>query len=72
MDRVMRPVLKAEAISIGKPPVLLTGKQVALLLAISPRQVHRIGLPRVVISPRVIRYRMEDVNGLIEEACTAD
>ena len=69
----MRPTLKAEHNSIGKPPdPLLTGKQVAQMLAISPRQVHRIGLPRVVISPRVIRYRMEDVNGLIEEACTTD
>lgn len=45
---------------------LLTTKQVANWLSISPRQVLRLPIPRVMIGARNVRYHEEDVLAYIE------
>jgi len=56
----------------GHPDQLLTKAQAAALLGVGERRVYRWGhegrLPRVVLSPKVIRYRESDVRRLIRDA----
>jgi hypothetical protein len=46
---------------------LYTAKQVSKLLHVSSRRVAQLGLPRVEFGPRLIRYRPEDVQQLIDQ-----
>ncbi len=59
----------------GHPDQLLTKEEAAALLGVGHRRVYRWGLdgrlPRVVLSPHVIRYRESDVRRLIRESLEA-
>jgi hypothetical protein len=48
--------------------VLLSPKQVAILLGISSRQVLRLPIPQIRLGPKTIRYRKEDVNAFVKES----
>jgi excisionase family DNA binding protein len=52
----------------SKHSLLLTAKQVARMLGISPRQVLRLPIPQVRLGHRTIRYRKEDVDAFIEQS----
>ena len=45
---------------------LLTARQVADIMLISPRQVLRLPITRVMIGARTVRYHEEDVHTYIE------
>lgn len=53
------------------PPALLGAREVADLLGVSRRTVWRLAdagaLPRVHVAQRAVRYRLEDVEALIEK-----
>lgn len=52
------------------PPLLLRQDEVAELLQVSTRTVRAMAaagqIPRVVLSPRATRYRLADVEALVE------
>ena len=47
-------------------PALLSRKDAAGYLGISPRMLDRLGIPRVEITDRCIRYRREDLDRFAE------
>jgi predicted DNA-binding transcriptional regulator AlpA len=49
----------------GPADGLLTAKEVARRLAVSPRRVHQLALPKVRLGARLVRYRPEDVTALV-------
>ena len=52
--------------------VLLSPRQVAAMIGISRRNVLRLGIPRIQLGHRTIRYRKEDVDGFIKKKRSAD
>ncbi len=58
-------------LAAGESDELLTAAEAAELLRVAPRTVYTWGLegvlPRVILAPHTIRYRMSDVRKFIEE-----
>ena len=52
-------------------PALLSRKDAAGYLGISPRMLDSLGIPRVEISDRCIRYRREDLDRFAQERIRA-
>ena len=52
-------------------PALLSRKDAAHYLGISPRMLDHLGIPRIEISDRCIRYRREDLERLTAERIRA-
>jgi predicted DNA-binding transcriptional regulator AlpA len=49
-----------------EPDRLLNAKQVASMLNIRPKRVYDLGIRRVLLSPRTVRWKQVDVEGWIE------
>jgi hypothetical protein len=45
---------------------LLSPAQAAGLLDVNPRTLITIGIPRVVLNPKVIKYRLADIIALLD------
>jgi excisionase family DNA binding protein len=60
-----------DAVALVLPERLLTARQIAEYIGVSPKQVYRwvqsASIPHFRISPRVIRFRLEDVEAWLLE-----
>ena len=52
-------------------PALLSRKDAASYLGISPRMLDSLGIPRVEITARCVRYRREDLDRFAQERIRA-
>jgi len=50
---------------------LLKAKDVAELLRVSLRRVHQLGLPKIRLGTRTVRFRSYDVQAYIDSRATA-
>ena len=63
--------LETDQASCQALPALLSRRDAASYLGISPRMLDRLGIPRVEISDRCIRYRREDLDQFAQERIRA-
>jgi hypothetical protein len=57
---------------IYPPTAILTSAQVAAWLAVLPRQLARLGVPRVRLGHKTIRYRAKDVQAWLNKQPAID
>lgn len=48
------------------PNALLTTREVSELLKVHPTTVARLGIPRIVLGPRIVRLRWRDVQQFLD------
>lgn len=67
MRRLQAQRSEPRSLSELPPDALVPPGTMARILGVSVRQLGRLNIPRVVLSPRVTRYRPADVGGWIAQ-----